>query len=174
MAKSKVLLMLVASVNRRSNEFYADPRLPHSESAQLEDFRGSGLDRGHMSAAGNAPSPNAMAQSFSLSNMVPQDRVNNQKVWNKIEQDTRKYVMRAAGDVFVFTGPLFDAGHGTVGPGKVYVPTRLFKLVYDNSTKRAWAYVLPNTAEARIERPMDYPEFVKETGWTLLDGLQVR
>lgn len=82
--------------------------------------------------------------------------------------------MRAAGDVFVFSGPLFDAGHGTVGRNNVYVPTRLFKLVYDQTSKRAWAYVLPNNAEARLGRPMPYQEFVQQTGWRLLDGLEVR
>ena len=27
----------------------------------------------------------------------------------------------------------------TIGPGKVWVPTHLFKLVYDPTTNRAWA-----------------------------------
>ena len=67
---------------------------------------------------------------------------------------------------------LFDPGHTTIGDNKVWVPTRLFKLVYDDSSKRAWAYVLPN-AEARIERPMDYATFVKTTGLNLLDNLPV-
>ena len=49
---------------------------------------------------------------------------------------------------------------------------RSFKLVYDASSKRAWAYVLPN-AETRIERPMDYETFVKTTGLNLLENLPV-
>ena len=167
-------LLLEAKGRRRTDDFYPDPRLPNSERSNLADFKNSGFDRGHMAAAGNAYSENAMAQSFALSNMVPQDRVNNQKVWNKVEQDTRKYVMRAAGDVFVFTGPLFDVGFSTMGHGNVYVPSRLFKLVYDQSSNRAWAFVLPNTADARLGRPISYPEFVRQTGWKLLNGLEVR
>lgn len=166
--------VLDAKGKRRTNEFYPDPRLPRNERAYLDDFKGSGYDRGHLAPAGDAPSPNAMAQSFALSNMVPQDPVNNQKVWNKLEKDTRKYVMRAAGDVFVFTGPIFDANHATVGRNNVYVPTRLFKLVYDQTSKRAWAQVLPNSAAARLSKPMSYPEFVQQTGWRLLDGLDIR
>ncbi|OYD48136.1 hypothetical protein CBY09_21590 [Acidovorax kalamii] len=34
--------------------------------------------------------------------------------WNKIEQDTRHYVKRAKGDVFVITGPVFTDGRADV------------------------------------------------------------
>lgn len=163
-----------AKGEERTNQFYADPRIPKGARAELSDYRAQhpAMDRGHQSPAADAPSANAMAQSFALSNMVPQDPTNNRKIWSKVEADVRKFAVRAGGDVFVFTGPLFDAGYGTIGDNKVWVPTRLFKLVYDASSKRAWAYVLPN-AETRIERPMDYETFVKTTGLKLLGNLPV-
>lgn len=163
-----------AKGEERTNQFYADPRIPKGGRAELSDYRSQhpAVDRGHQSPAADAPSPHAMAQSFALSNMVPQDPTNNRKIWSKVESDVRKFAKRADGDVFVFTGPLFDAGHSTIGDNKVWVPTRLFKLVYDASSKRAWAYVLPN-AETRIERPMDYDAFVKSTGLKLLGNLPV-
>lgn len=157
----------------RTNKFFPDPRLPAAERAYLEDYKGSGYDRGHMAAAGNAPTPNAMAQSFSMSNMVPQDPTHNRRVWSKLEADTRRYARRAHGHVFVFTGPLFDDGHQMIGRNKVWVPTRIYKLVYDQSTGRAWAHVLPNTSEARIGKPIDYTSFVRETGLDWLKGIQI-
>jgi endonuclease G len=61
----------------------------------------------------------AMAQCFTLANIVPQDSHNNQRQWRGIESDTRKYAARASGKVFVITGPVFGLGHKTIGPGKV-------------------------------------------------------
>ena len=163
-----------AKGEERTNQFYPDPRIPKSGRAELSYYRSQhpAVDRGHQSPAADAPNPNAMAQSFALSNMVPQDPTNNRKIWSKVESDVRKFAKRADGNVFVFTGPIFDSGHSTIGDNKVWVPTRLFKLVYDASSKRAWAYVLPN-AETRIERPMDYETFVKTTGLKLLGNLPV-
>ncbi len=180
--RTKTPLVVVERLNRvqvddadekRTNEFFVDPRLPAAERAYPEDYKGSGFDRGHMAAAGNAPTPTAMAQSFALTNVVPQDPTNNRKVWKKLEADTRKYAQRAQGDVFVFTGPLFDAGHQTIGRNKVWVPTRLFKLVYDDAAGRAWAYVLSNNSTAQIGKPMDYDSFVRETGWDLLPRIDI-
>ncbi|MGZ0716983.1 DNA/RNA non-specific endonuclease [Pseudomonas palleroniana] len=163
-----------AKGEERTNQFYPDPRIPKDGRAELSDYRGQhpAMDRGHQSPAADAPSANAMAQSFALSNMVPQDPTNNRKIWSKVEADVRKFATRAGGNVFVFTGPLFDPGYSTMGAHKIWVPTRLFKLVYDASSKRAWAYVLPN-AETRLQKPMDYDTFVKSTGLRLLGNLPV-
>ncbi|KAB0489158.1 DNA/RNA non-specific endonuclease [Pseudomonas vancouverensis] len=163
-----------AKGEERTNQFYADPRIPKGGRAELSDYKGQkpAVDRGHQSPAADAPNANAMAQSFALSNMVPQDPTNNRKIWSKVEADVRKFALRANGNVYVFTGPLFDPGYTTIGGNKVWVPTRLFKLVYDASSGRAWAYVLPN-AETRIEKPMDYATFVKDTGLRLLGDLPV-
>ncbi|OUM00737.1 hypothetical protein A8M77_19825 [Variovorax sp. JS1663] len=153
---------------QRTEQFFPDPRLPRGARAELEDYRGSGRDRGHLAAAGNQPDAESMAQSFALSNMIPQDPTNNRKIWSKIESDVRKYVRRARGDVFVFSGPLFNGPRQTIGAGRVWVPSHMFKLVYDEASGRSWAYILANRADARIEAPMDYLAFVKATGWNLL------
>jgi endonuclease G, mitochondrial len=163
-----------AAEEKRTNRFFADARLPYAERAQLEDYKGSGFDRGHMAPAGDMPAAQAMAQSFSLANMVPQAPVNNQRSWSGIEKATRKYVMRAQGDVYVITGPVFDANPPVIGSGKVWVPKYLYKLVYDATTGRAWAHWLENTDEARAGRPITYRELVNRTGIEFLPDALVR
>lgn len=155
----------------RTDAFHADTRISPAERAQLSDYAGSGYDRGHMAPAADQPDPEAMAESFTLANIVPQDPYNNRKVWAKVESDVRHFARRAHGPVYVYTGPLFGHPVQTIGANAVWVPDRLFKLVYDPASRRAWAYVLPNDAEARVHAPLSYGDFTREAGWNLLEGL---
>jgi endonuclease G len=148
----------------RTDKFYEEARLPAMDRAQLEDFRGSGCDRGHMAAAGQRTTPAAMAQSFSLANMVCQAPKLNRGAWAKsVEKATRSYVARG-NEVYVLTGPMFRGQVRTIGPGKVWVPASLFKLVYDPAKKRAWAYVVDNTDTATVTGTISYPALVQLTG----------
>jgi endonuclease G len=155
---------------KRTNKFFADARLPRRERAELDDYQGSGYDRGHMAPAADMATPEAMAQCFSLANMVPQNPTNNRKAWANIEKTTRKYVMRASGDVYVITGPVFEPNHSTIGDNNVWVPQHLFKLVYDPSANKAWAHWIDNTSEARVGKPISYEELVRRTGVEFLPG----
>ena len=123
-----------------------------------------------MAPAGDMPTPAAMAQSFSLANMIPQSMKQNSGPWAKIEKDTRHYASRAKGDVFVITGPVFDASSGTIGANKVRVPSHLFKLVYDAQTGRAWAHWQQNADSTKAGPPISYGELVKRTGVNFLPG----
>ena len=163
-----------AKGEQRTNKFFADARLPRNERAELSDYKGSGYARGHMAPAGDMPNATAMAQSFSLANMVPQNQKQNSGPWSKIEQDTRRYVMRAKGDVFVLTGPVFGPDGYAVGANKVQVPTHIFKLVYDAATQKAWAHWQENTEDARVGKPISYGELERRIGMELLPGVPLR
>ena len=148
---------------KRSDNFFTDARLPVGERAELSDYRGSGYSRGHMAPAGDMSTPDAMAQSFSLANMVPQDQTFNGGAWSEIEQHTRQYVQGAQADVYVFTGPVFAADAPTIGPGKVHVPSHLFKLVYDPCSGKSWAHWLANAPDTQALPPISYDELVRRT-----------
>ena len=156
---------------KRSDKFYEEARLPARERALLSDYRRSGLSRGHMAPAADMASPEAMAQSFSLANMVPQNQTQNAGPWAKIEHDTRQYVLRAKGDVFVITGPVFSNSSQprTIGDGKVWVPDAVFKMVYDPATGQRWVHLQDNDPATRVSAPLSYEEFVRKTGIKLLD-----
>ena len=156
-------VQLQAPHPRRTNQFYEEARLPLSERALLTDYRGSGFDRGHNVPAGDMTSERGMAQSFSLANMMPQARQNNQGIWAKrVEEPTRMYIKRAQGDIYVFTGSVGYAG--SIGKGKVTIPSHLFKLVYDPNKKLAWAYWVENTDDAQMSAPISYAELIQKTG----------
>ena len=159
---------LAARGEKRTARFFADARLPRAERAELSDYKGSGYARGHMAPAGNMPNASAMAQSFSLANMIPQNPRQNSGPWAKIENDTRQYALRAQGDVYVITGPVFAPGAPAIGSGQVAVPTHLFKLVYDPSTHKAWAHWQADSADARAGKPISYSELTQRIGMELL------
>jgi endonuclease G len=154
---------LTAQHQQRTNQFYEEARLPFADRALLSDYKNSGYDRGHNAPAGDMTSERSMAQSFSLANMMPQARENNRGVWARsVESPTRKYVMRASGDVFVYTGSVGIAGR--IGKNQVVVPTHLFKLVFDIQKQNAWAYWVENTDLAQMTEPISYAELVRLTG----------
>lgn len=153
---------------KRSDNFYAEARLPRSERAELSDYKGSGYSRGHMAPAGDMSTAEGKAQSFSLANMAPQDSKHNGGAWAKIEQDTRRYISRAKGDVFVITGPLFEGTKEYIGAGRVRVPSGFFKLVIDPPAGKAWAHVQRNAPDERAGPPLSYEQFKSRTGLDLL------
>ncbi|MES2585607.1 MAG: DNA/RNA non-specific endonuclease [Pseudomonadota bacterium] len=148
---------------RRTNQFYEEARLPSHERSLLADYRGSGYDRGHNVPAGDMTQDRGMAQSFSLANMMPQARQNNQGIWAKrVEEPTRMYIKRAQGNVYVFTGSVGYAG--SIGKSQVTIPSYLYKLIYDPNKNLAWAYWVENTNEAQMSAPISYAALIDKTG----------
>ncbi|MBG6078245.1 DNA/RNA non-specific endonuclease [Polaromonas sp. CG_9.11] len=182
--ESKTAVFVAEKLNRasiadadekRTNKFFSDARLRSAERATLDDYKGSGFDRGHMAPAGDMPTPQAMAQSFSLANMVPQASEHNRGVWARsVEAATRKYAERATGNVYVITGPVYEpsiASSQGIGAGQVRVPKYLFKLVYDEDKNRAWAHWHLNNDATRGSKPISYAELVQRTGINFLPGV---
>nr|WP_315231839.1 DNA/RNA non-specific endonuclease [uncultured Albidiferax sp.] len=167
-------ILLAADGQTRLSRFHSERLLPTNERAEPSDYLDSGYAQGHMAPAADMPTPNAMRQSFTLSNAVPQNPGHNSGAWLKIEKDTRAYVMRAAGDVYVITAPVYEPGGRTIGSNQVRVPTHLFKLVYDPNTQRAWVHWQQNGAGTRAGQPLSYGELEYRTHREWLPGVGVR
>jgi endonuclease G len=128
---------------QREDNFHAEASLPQEDQAQLSDYAHSGFDRGHMSPAADMPTVQAQIESFSLANIVPQNRQNNQLLWAAIESATR-HIVQQRGELYVITGPLFEGEQINRINNRVFIPTHIFKAVYDPQAKEAAAWLAPN------------------------------
>lgn len=134
----------------RDNNYYEDEGVP-SPRATNEDYIGSGWSRGHMCPAGdNKWDREAMMESNLLTNICPQDRSLNSGLWNKIEQDCRKWAKKY-GEVYIVCGPiLFNKEHQTIGKNKIVVPEAFYKVVLRMKPKpKAIGFVVRNNNGAK-------------------------
>ena len=128
----------------RTDDFRADPEL-NGGAGVLEDYRGSGFDRGHLAPAGDMKwSIDAMSHSFLLSNIVPQLRKFNGGVWLDLERSTRRYVLNNQRSVYLVTGPIVHADSETIGNNEIPVASHFYKIIYDAEAEKAVAYLLPH------------------------------
>ena len=96
-----------------------------------------------MSPNGDMSSPDAQQESFTLSDIVPQDPCNNEVLWEGVESAVRALAL-GEGEVYVVTGPAFISAELDSLKGRVIVPTHIFKAVYTPSRNQAGAYWAPN------------------------------
>ena len=131
---------------RREDSFRPDDRLPTSYQPSLEDYRGSGLDRGHIFPNGDGYSSESRAESFVLSNVFPQSAAHNQGMWNELEQRTRKLALRH-GEIYVVTGVAFIGEKVVqIGHTGLYIPPYVYKAVYIPAQHKASACLSVNAA----------------------------
>lgn len=132
----------------RQNNFHEETQLPDNERATLDDYKGSGFDRGHMSPNGDMGSRAQQFNSFSLANIVPQNSYNNQNPWRLLEEATRELI-KQEGDAYVITGAAFR-GTSLRKIGNVLVPSDIYKVVYFPKRKAAGVYFSPNDASGQV------------------------
>jgi endonuclease G len=165
----------------RTEDFRADPDLLPGQRAELEDYKGSGYDRGHLApAADMARDAQTMSESFLLSNMAPQVGVGfNRGIWKKLEERVRGWV-RQRKNIYVFTGPIFsDSNHyNTIGPNHVAVPTHFYKILVScteaGENIDAIAFILPNQKNPDDKLPefiTSIDEIEKQTGLDFMHEL---
>lgn len=139
----------------RSDYFFEDKRIPSNQRASLADYKGSGYDRGHLAPSADMGSPASEAQSFALSNIIPQDPGNNRTVWAAVEKGVRALARHRP--VYVITGPLWlERNIARIGgPHGVMVPTHLYKVVFDpaahNEAGGASAYFIENQSDRKVK-----------------------
>lgn len=146
----------------RVDAFFAEARLPSEDRAELQHYKSSGFDRGHMSPSADMSSVKAQAESFSLANMVPQTAALNRKLWAEIESTTRGLAL-SYGRVYVVTGPAFGGATLNRIGGRVIVPTATWKAVYVPSKGAAGVWWADNAQEGRTFEVISLDELARRT-----------
>lgn len=136
------------SINRktkRKNNFRSDLKIVTS-SASLEDYKGSGYDRGHLAPA-RAMSYNqqSMSESFLMSNISPQKPSFNRGVWKKLENQVIRW-SNLSDSLYVVTGPVLDSPLGSIGVNNVVIPRVYYKVImkFSNNKISAIGFLLEN------------------------------
>jgi len=126
--------------------FMPDPNVDGC--ATLADYKRSGFDRGHMVPAADCKwSKDAMKDCHYLTNMCPQDNRLNAGAWATVEKNTRKWVGRH-GTLIIVAGPILtDRLTRTIGPSKVPVPERFFKVILapEANPPMGIGFIMPNS-----------------------------
>lgn len=152
----------------RQNNFHEESQLPPEERATLEDYKGSGFDRGHMSPNGDMGTRKQQYNSFSLANIVPQNRYHNQNPWRLLEEATRELV-KQEGEAYIITGAAFR-GNQIRKIGNVLVPSDIYKVVYFPKRQAAGVYFSPNDGSGQVD-VISLAELNEKTGLDLLPNL---
>jgi len=173
----------LAGKTPRGSDFRTDDSFKPHQRAELEDYKASGYDRGHLAPAGDMKrTRQAMSESFYLSNMAPQVGAGfNRGIWEELEKKVRHWALRRR-EVWVFTGPAFRETQGEmrfllIGPHRVAVPTHFFKILAsrdDDASIDAIAFLIPNEPTPREklrEHLTTIDEIEEHTGLDFLDAL---
>jgi endonuclease G len=135
-----------------TRNFREDGALKPQARSKLDDYEGSGYQRGHGAPIADLRfSGTAASESNLLSNIYPQIGSSfNASVWGSIEDRVRGWVLDRR-DLTIIVGPVFRARgavhpverqpgtpeqilYNVVGPGAVAVPSAYFKIVVDMRT----------------------------------------
>lgn len=161
-------------------DFRPDPRLPANfKHIGYFDYSGSGYDRGHMvPSADRFADPKLNAETFMMTNIVPQTGALNRFPWEKLESYARSQAWRGW-DVYQIAGV-----YGTNGvlKNKVTVPTNCWKIIafvrkgseIDTRT-RIIAVDMPNVHGIENDRWQKYKTTIRaieqHTGYDLFSNL---
>lgn len=174
----------------RLDNFRSDYRIPWQFRADLDVYKGSGYDRGHLVASANQGETNLQnSETFLLSNMSPQMPQFNRNIWRKLEAAVRELDRdEDIYETYVVSGPYFNfdepiktiralTGEGVTLP----IPHGYFKSVLTEDKRgnlHMWSFMMPNEGS---REPLDsflvptsrVEQYVGIELWNRLSGLQI-
>jgi endonuclease G len=185
--RNNYLVGSVLNPIERLDNFRADIRIPPRFRASLDNYRGSGYDRGHLVSSANQINQSIQnSETFLLSNMTPQKLELNRKMWSKLEDKVRvlnskpeileTYVLSAP--VFYFNKTIETIGkHDDLGID-IPIPHAFVKSVLAEDNKGRlllWTFLMENKElEGKIEdflvKTYDVEQLVGGRFWDRISG----
>ena len=129
----------------RTNDFRVDESVK-TKSACLNDYHGSGYDRGHLAPAhAMCYNQTSMSESFYLSNISPQKPSFNRGIWKSLESKV-EYWSSFRDSIYVVSGPILNHPIGKIGKNKITVPRAFYKTLisFKNMKMKGIAFIIPN------------------------------
>jgi len=161
----------------RPSRFSVDSRT--TAQVSHDDYTGTGYDRGHMApnhAIDTRYGREAQLETFLLSNICPQKPNLNRRVWEKLEEKATDDYANRLPNVWVTSGPIFDANVERL-PCGVEIPDAFYSIVVaePQGSPRALAFIVPQTVSGAEPLPQflrSIDEIERKTGLNFLAGLQ--
>lgn len=130
----------------RSSSFREDKNIS-TGSALSADYKNTDYDRGHLCPAADVRfDPQAMKESFLMSNVSPQTPSFNRGFWKVLEDKVREWTI-TYDSLLILTGPVLSEIADTIGTqNRIAVPAWFYKIVIKTGgdEPRAAAFMLPN------------------------------
>lgn len=121
----------VAVTRERNDSFRADDRIPDDFQSTLNDYAGSGYDRGHLAPNASLDHTElSQRETFYLSNIVPQSPAFNRYQWSDVEQWLRDCSQEKMDNtpLLVITGSHYETDPEEIGDA-VAVPESQYNVV---------------------------------------------
>jgi endonuclease G len=153
-------------IGRYHGQFRQDPGLTAAQQGAHRDYVNPPFDRGHLTAANDAEDMPSQADTFVITNVVPQISEVNQRLWRFLESSVHQLADNE-GEVFIVTGATFAANpplmHRPGQAGRIAIPEATFKAIYVPSRNIAVGYYTTN-ANPTVCTVMSIADLARRTG----------
>lgn len=131
---------------KKRPSFYQENKIPVKYRSFPEDYTNSGFDRGHMANHADFDyDANLVYQTYSMSNIVPQNPEVNRKTWVKAEKYERT-VAKSYGQINVINLVYYSKNPERIGKHQVAVPESFVKIIYSNDSNFQKCFKYENNA----------------------------
>jgi len=129
------------SIDRRGRTFRQQAGLAAGQQGNHHDYVHPPFDRGHMTPDNDAPNRATQADTYVVTNIVPQISGFNGGLWAQLEGAVHR-LAASEREVYIVTGPLFEEARDPMNG--IAVPSAIFKAIYVPSRRFALAFVSTN------------------------------